>query len=49
VEWIQQGEDIFVKNNVTRDEYAAGDEVKASILLVVGGVTQEEAVSGAGC
>jgi hypothetical protein len=38
---------IFVENNVTRDDDAIGDEVKTVIPLVVGGVTKEEAASGA--
>jgi hypothetical protein len=32
---------------VTRYEYAVGDEVKKTIPLVVRGVTEEEAASGA--
>jgi hypothetical protein len=42
-----KGNHIFVENDVTRDEYAVGGEVKASIPLVVTGVTEEEATSGA--
>jgi hypothetical protein len=33
---------------VMRDEYAVGDEVKTTIPLMVRGVPEEEAVSGAG-
>jgi hypothetical protein len=42
-----EGEHIFVEENITRDEYAVGDEVKTTIPLVVRGVTEEEAASGA--
>jgi hypothetical protein len=42
-----EGKHIFVKNDVTRDEYAVGGEVKTTIPLVVRGVTEEDAVSGA--
>jgi hypothetical protein len=38
-----KGKVIFIKNNVTRDEYAVGDEVKVAVPLVVGAVAQEEA------
>jgi hypothetical protein len=38
---------IFVENEVTRDEYVVGDEVQTSIPLVVRGVTEKEAPSGA--
>ena len=38
---------IFVENNVMRDEYAVGDEVKTTIPLMVRGVPEDEAVSGA--
>jgi hypothetical protein len=41
----QQGEPIFVENNVMRDECAVGDEVKATIPLVVRGLTEEEEAS----
>jgi hypothetical protein len=34
-----KGKDIFVKNNVTRYEYAVGDEIKAVVPLVVSRVT----------
>jgi hypothetical protein len=44
---VSKGKHIFVENNVTRDEYAVGDEVKTVIPLVVRGVTEEEAGSGA--
>jgi hypothetical protein len=40
---------IFVENHMTRDEYEVGDEVKTAIPLVVRGVTEEEATSGAQC
>jgi hypothetical protein len=39
---------VFVENNLTRDENAVGDEEKTVIPLVVRGVTEEEAASGAG-
>jgi hypothetical protein len=42
-----KGKHNFVENNVTRDEYAVGDKVKTTIPLVVRGVTEEEATSGA--
>jgi hypothetical protein len=42
-----KGKHIFIENNVTRYEYAVGDEVKKTIPLVVRGVTKEEAASGA--
>jgi hypothetical protein len=48
--WVgrsQQGKHIFVENDVTRDEYAVGGEVKTSIPLVVRGVIEEETTSGA--
>jgi hypothetical protein len=35
------------KNDVTRDQDAVGDEVKTAIPLVVRGVIEEEAASGA--
>jgi hypothetical protein len=44
-----KGKHIFVENNVTRDEYAVGDKVKTTIPLVVRGVIEEDAASGAEC
>jgi hypothetical protein len=32
----QQGKNIFVKNNMTGDEYAVGEEVKAAVPLWLG-------------
>jgi hypothetical protein len=43
-----KGKHIFVENNVMKDEYEVGDEVKIVIPLVARGVTEEEAASGAG-
>jgi hypothetical protein len=37
--------DIFVKNNMTRDD-AMGEEVKAAVTLVVRRVTEKKAASG---
>jgi hypothetical protein len=42
-----KGKHIFVENNVMRDEYAVGDEVKTVIPLVVRGVTEQETTSRA--
>jgi hypothetical protein len=42
-----KGKHIFVENNMTRDEYEVGDEVKTVVLLVVRGVTEKETASGA--
>jgi hypothetical protein len=42
-----KGKHIMVEKNVTRDDYAVGDEIKTTIPLVVKGVTEEEAASGA--
>jgi hypothetical protein len=42
-----KGKLIFVENNVMRDEYAVGDEVKTMIPLVVRGVTKQETTSRA--
>jgi hypothetical protein len=42
-----KGKHIFVKNNVSIDEDAMRNEVKAAIPLVVRGVSKEEASSGA--
>ena len=42
-----KGKHIFVVNNMTRDDDAMGDEVKTAIPLVVRGVIEEEAASGA--
>jgi hypothetical protein len=42
-----KGKHIFVENNVTRDEYAVGDEIKAAIPFVVRRVTEEETTSEA--
>jgi hypothetical protein len=41
-----KGKVIFVKNDMTRDEDAVGEEVKAMIRLVVRGVTEERTTSG---
>jgi hypothetical protein len=46
---VGKGKHIFVENNVTRDEYAVGDKVKTTIPLVVRGVIEEDAASGAEC
>jgi hypothetical protein len=43
-----KGKHIFIEDNVMRAEYAVEDEVKTVIPLVVRGVTEEEAASGAG-
>ena len=42
-----KGKHIFVNNNMTRDEYAVGSEVETAIPLMVRGVCEEEAASGA--
>jgi hypothetical protein len=42
-----KGKHVFVKNDVMRDEYAVGGEVKTAIPRVVWGVAKEEAASGA--
>jgi hypothetical protein len=42
-----KGKHIFVEDDVTRDDDAVGGEVRASIPLVVRGVAEEEAASGA--
>lgn len=47
-EGASKGTHIFVENNVTRDKYAVGDEVKTSIPHVVRGVTEEETTSERG-
>jgi hypothetical protein len=44
----QQEETHLGKNNVTRDDDAVGEEVKRMVPLVVRGVTEEKAASGAG-
>jgi hypothetical protein len=43
-----KGKDIFVKNNMTRDDDVMGEVVKAAIPLVVRRVIEEKATSGAG-
>jgi hypothetical protein len=42
-----KGKHIFVEDDVTRDDDAVGGEVQAPIPLVVRGVAEEEAASGA--
>jgi hypothetical protein len=42
-----KGKHIFVENNVARDEFVVGGEVKAMIPLMVRGVTDEEAMNRA--
>jgi hypothetical protein len=42
-----KGKDIFVEDNVTRDDDAMGSELEAAIPLVARGVAKEEAASGA--
>jgi hypothetical protein len=42
-----KGKDIFVEDDVTRDDDAMGRELEAAIPLVVRGVAKEEAASGA--
>jgi hypothetical protein len=44
---VCKGKHIFVEDNVTRDDDAVGGEVHAPIPLVVRGVAEEEAASGA--
>jgi hypothetical protein len=54
-EWVEiggwggacKGKHIFVEDDVTRDDDAVGGEVQTPIPLVVGGVAEEEAASGA--
>jgi hypothetical protein len=41
------GKHIFVEDDVTRDDDAVGGEVQIPIPLVVRGVAEEEAASGA--
>jgi hypothetical protein len=41
------GKHIFVEDDVTRDDDAVGGEVQIPIPLVVRGVAEEEATSGA--
>jgi hypothetical protein len=43
----QEGKPL-IKDKITRDDNAVGEEVKASIPLVVRGVTEEKTTSGAG-
>jgi hypothetical protein len=43
----QQGENLLFKDNMTRDDGVMGEEVEASIPLMVRGVTEEKTVSGA--
>jgi hypothetical protein len=44
---VSKGKDIFVKNNMTRDDDAMGEVVKAAIPLVVRRVIEEKTTSGA--
>jgi hypothetical protein len=54
-EWVEiggwgeacKGKHIFVEDDVTRDDDAVGGEVQTPIPLVVWGVAEEEAASGA--
>jgi hypothetical protein len=54
-EWVEiggwggacKGKHIFVEDDVTRDDDAVGGEVQTPIPLVVRGVVEEEAASGA--
>ena len=42
-----KGKNIFVKNNMMRDDDAVGEEIKAVVPLMVRRVTKEKTVSGA--
>jgi hypothetical protein len=42
-----KGKHIFFENDVTRDEYAVGGEVKTLIPFMFRGVTEEKVASGA--
>jgi hypothetical protein len=44
---VGKGKNIFVEDDVTRDDDAMGCEIKAAIPLVIGGVAKEEVTSGA--
>jgi hypothetical protein len=41
------GKVIFIKNDMTRDEDAVGEEIKAAVPLVVRGVTEKKTMGGA--
>jgi hypothetical protein len=42
---IQQGENILIED-MTRDDYTMGEEIKASVPLVVRGVTVKKTANG---
>jgi hypothetical protein len=41
---VNKKENLLIKDNMTRDDDVVGVEFKASILLVVRGVTEDKAV-----
>jgi hypothetical protein len=43
---VNKKENLLIKDNMTRDDDVVGMEFKASILLVVRGVTEDKAVNG---
>lgn len=43
-----KGKDILIEDNMTGDDDAVGEEVKASVPLMIRGVTEEKTMSGAG-
>jgi hypothetical protein len=44
----QQGENVLVKDNMTRDDDTVSEKVKALVPLAVRGVIEEKVASGAG-
>jgi hypothetical protein len=42
-----KGKDILIEDNMTGDDDAVGEEVKASVPLMIRGVTEEKTMSGA--